>query len=278
MDYRELCRELVGNYDEREARAVVMWLLDVAFGLTSTEVLCGALDHLSHEQCLQLRRMMDRLRDGEPVQYVVGMADFGPHQFVVGPGVLIPRPETYKLCQWVVADSATATAEADVLDIGTGSGCIAITLALALPQACVTAWDVSPAALEIARNNAKINDSIISYELCDALCPPSDEARWDIIVSNPPYVCESERKDMESRVLDHEPSLALFVPDNDPLRYYRAIGSYAFKALKPGGRLFFELNAAYAADTRSMLKTIGYGCVELRDDQFGRPRFLKAMI
>ena len=238
MDYRELCRELVGSYDEREARAVVMWLLEVAFGLTPTDVLCGALDRLADGQRLQLRGMMDRLRNGEPVQYVAGVADFGPRQFVVRPGVLIPRPETYELCQWVVADSMSAAAEANVLDIGTGSGCIAVTLALALTRAHVTAWDVSPAALEIARNNAKINDSIVSYE----------------------------------------PSLALFVPDNDPQRYYRAIGRYAMKALKPGGRLFFELNAAYAADTRSMLEAMGYGCVELRDDQFGRPRFIKAMI
>ena len=278
MDYRELCRELVGNYDEREARAVVMWLLDVAFGLTPTDVLCGALDRLADGQRLQLRGMMDRLRAGEPVQYVAGVADFGPRQFRVGPGVLIPRPETYELCQWVVADSVSAAAEADVLDIGTGSGCIAVTLALALPQSHVTAWDVSPAALEIARNNAKINDSIVSCELCDALCPPADEARWDIVVSNPPYVCECERKDMEPRVLEHEPSLALFVPDDDPLRYYRAIGRYAMKALKAGGRLFFELNAAYADDTRNMLEAMGYDRVELRDDQFGRTRFLKAII
>ena len=115
MDYRELCRELVGNYDEREARAVVMWLLDVAFGLTPTDVLCGALDRLADGQRLQLRGMMDRLRAGEPVQYVAGVADFGPRQFRVGPGVLIPRPETYELFQWVVADSVSAAAEADVL-------------------------------------------------------------------------------------------------------------------------------------------------------------------
>lgn len=274
VSYRELWQSLLPLYDEREARAVVLWLLEVAFSLSRTDVVCGAVDQLNGEQQQRLQTMMDHLQQGVPVQYAAGVADFGPRQFVVAPGVLIPRPETYELCQWIVQCAGTSP---QVLDVGTGSGCIACTLALDLPEARVTAWDISSAALQIAADNARRLDVTVTFEQCDALHPTADARRWDLIVSNPPYICECERRDMAVHVTDHEPSLALFVPDDDPLLFYRAIGHYAVRSLQPGGQLFFELNHAHAAETAELLRQLGMIDIQLRRDQFGRQRFLKAL-
>ena len=266
MIYHELWQSLQGIYDERESRAVVLWLLEVAFGLSHTDVVCGAVERLQDESRRRLKEMMARLQQGEPVQYVAGVAHFGPRQFRVSPAVLIPRPETYELCQWIRGEWRVERGERidSVLDIGTGSGCIACTLASELRGSEVTAWDIS-------RNNG----SIVVFEQQDALSPPDDHNRWDIIVSNPPYICDKESDGMERNVLDYEPHLALFVPDNDPLCFYRAIGQYAHKALKTGGRLFFELNAAYADETKTLMEQLGFTNTEIKDDQFGRHRFLK---
>jgi release factor glutamine methyltransferase len=271
---KQLWQPLTAVYgDEREARAVMMWLLDVVFHLSTTDVVCGAVERLSQADRERLEKMTARLMAGEPVQYVAGVADFGPHQFFVCPDVLIPRPETYALCQLIANGPAVST----VLDIGTGSGCIACTLALDLPGAEVTAWDISEKALLVAGKNAKKNGSIVTFEQVDALCPPEDSRRWDLIVSNPPYICEQERADMAPRVLQHEPPSALFVPDDDPLRFYRAITRYAVSALRPGGRLFFELNTAYAQATADLVNTMGMKEVTLHEDPFGRIRFLRAV-
>ena len=272
MTYQELWHPLVPIYGEREARAVAMWLLEVSFALSRTSVMCGAVDQLSDADAERLQSMMNRLLNGEPVQYVAGVADFGPRQFRVAPGVLIPRPETYELCQWVMETAPCGA----LLDIGTGSGCIATTLALDMKGVQVTAWDVSAQALQIAAENSRRLGGSVCLEQQDALSPPDDEARWKVIVSNPPYICENEKADMERHVLDYEPSLALFVPDDDPLRFYHAIGSYALKALDSDGQLFFELNAMYAQETKTLLEKTGFGNVTLREDQFGRTRFLKA--
>lgn len=162
-----------------------------------------------------------------------------------------------------------------ILDIGTGSGCIAITVALALPQARVTAWDISTDALAIAAGNAHRLGASVRFEHQDALNAPDDEERWDVIVSNPPYICDRERADMSDNVLSYEPELALFVPDNDPLLFYRAIASYASKALKPGGRLLFETNTAYAHEVAQAMANEGFTVIEVRNDCFGKPRMVK---
>lgn len=162
-----------------------------------------------------------------------------------------------------------------ILDIGTGSGCIAITVALALPQARVTAWDISPDALAIAAGNAHKLGASVRFEHQDALSAPDDEARWDVIVSNPPYICDSERADMSDNVLSYEPELALFVPDSDPLLFYRAIARYASKALKPGGRLLFETNTAYAHEVAQAMADEGFTAIEVRNDCFGKTRMVK---
>ncbi len=162
-----------------------------------------------------------------------------------------------------------------ILDIGTGSGCIAITVALALPQARVTAWDISTNALAIAAGNAHRLGASVRFEHQDALSAPDDEVRWDVIVSNPPYICDRERADMSDNVLSYEPELALFVPDNDPLLFYRAIARYASKALKPGGRLLFETNTAYAHEVAQVMANEGFTAIEVRNDCFGKPRMVK---
>lgn len=162
-----------------------------------------------------------------------------------------------------------------ILDIGTGSGCIAITVALALPQARVTAWDISTDALAIAAGNAHRLGASVRFEHQDALSAPDDEERWDVIVSNPPYICDRERADMSDNVLSYEPELALFVPDSDPLIFYRAIARYASKALKPGGRLLFETNTAYAHEVAQVMANEGFTAIEVRNDCFGKPRMVK---
>ena len=162
-----------------------------------------------------------------------------------------------------------------ILDIGTGSGCIAITVALALPQAHVTAWDISTDALTIAAGNAHRLGASVRFEHQDALSAPDDKERWDVIVSNPPYICDRERADMSDNVLSYEPELALFVPDSDPLLFYRAIARYASKALKPGGRLLFETNTAYAHEVAQAMADEGFTAIEVRNDCFGKPRMVK---
>ena len=174
-----------------------------------------------------------------------------------------------------VSEKGEEVPHPSILDIGTGSGCIAITVALALPQARVTAWDISPDALAIAAGNAHRLGASVRFEHQDALSAPDDEARWDVIVSNPPYICDKERADMSDNVLSYEPELALFVPDSDPLLFYRAIARYASKALKPGGRLLFETNTAYAHEVAQTMANEGFTAIEVRNDCFGKPRMVK---
>lgn len=174
-----------------------------------------------------------------------------------------------------VSEKGEEAPHPSILDIGTGSGCIAITVALALPQAHVTAWDISTDALAIAAGNAHRLGASVRFEHQDALSAPDDEERWDVIVSNPPYICDRERADMSDNVLSYEPELALFVPDNDPLLFYRAIAHYASKALKPGGRLLFETNTAYAHEVAQTMADEGFTAIEVRNDCFGKPRMVK---
>ena len=282
MRYRDLWQRLLSLYDEREAKAIVRLVLEERFGLTLAEML-GDIEIRDNRYKIgeeELENMMCRLEQGEPVQYVLGEAWFCGRRFHVEPGVLIPRPETEMLVEWAMEDERLKIKDEgliDVLDIGTGSGCIAISLALGLPAASVVAWDVSDAALRIARANAEQLGAEVSFVKQDALAAPNDIARWDMIVSNPPYVCASESAQMEPHVLEHEPHEALFVPDNDALLFYRAIAQYARRALKPGGRLFFEINPLYATEFSSLLKSMGFAEVELRDDQFGKCRMIKAV-
>lgn len=275
MTYRELWRTLEPLYGNGEARAVTDYVLDVCFGLSKADIMCGAVEEMTAEKTAELNKIFGRLMEGEPVQYVLGRAEFSGRWFNVRPGVLIPRPETEELCAWITADSK-ASASPKVLDIGTGSGCIAITLQIDMPESNVTAWDISADALDVARENAQQLGANVNFVKQDAL-NAKPEGEWDVIVSNPPYICEKEKKDMAVNVLEHEPHTALFVPDADPLLFYRAITRLAVQTLNKGGRLYFEINPIYADDTCRMMQAEGMTAVELRSDMYGKQRMAKGV-
>lgn len=270
-------------------------LLEDLFGLSFADVLCGATEFLSDADTLRLQQSVARLLDAEPLQYVTGTAFFCGHPFHVAPGVLIPRPET----EWIVDTAVNlATSSAPrILDIGTGSGCIATSISLALvDKHCYTeAWDISEDALRIATDNAERLGADVKFRRRDALRLEEDFSAeenqggaevqsdtnaaaesWNIIVSNPPYICNREAADMHANVLRHEPHLALFVPDTDPLLFYRAIARYAMRSLRKGGWLLFECNTLYAHDTAQMASEMGFATSVVEDDCFGKPRFVKA--
>lgn len=275
MTYRELWRTLEPLYGNGEARAVTDYVLDVCFRLSKADIMCGAVEEMTAEKTAELNKIFGRLMEGEPVQYVLGRAEFSGRWFNVRPGVLIPRPETEELCAWITADSK-ASGSPKVLDIGTGSGCIAITLQLDMPESKVTAWDISADALDVARENAQRLGANVNFVRQDAL-NAKPEGEWDVIVSNPPYICEKEKKDMAVNVLEHEPHTALFVPDADPLLFYRAITRLAVQTLSKGGRLYFEINPIYADDTCRMMQAEGMTAVELRSDMYGKQRMAKGI-
>ena len=299
--YQQLWQSLTPLYDAGEAQAIVRTVLDVKYGMTLTDIICGKVNELSADEERKLEEIIIRLQKGEPVQYVLGEADFAGRTFRVEPGVLIPRPETAELCQWIEKDmieksivssgdssedspedssgnSPQATDDARrILDICTGSGCIAITLGLNIPNSEVTGWDISEDALRIAQGNVEmLKARNVRIEYQDALALPKAAEAADLIVSNPPYICEKEKADMEKNVLEHEPSIALFVPDEDPLKFYRAIAEYASSALKSGGALYFELNPIYEKETREMLLKLDFKDIETKEDAFGKKRMMRA--
>ena len=297
MTYQEIWQRLSSSYDEREAKAVARYLLDVGYGLTMTDIIGGAVETLDESR---LNEQLRRLQAGEPVQYVLGRTFFCGHEFRVRPGVLIPRPETEELvgvaCDRVARygeRSGRSNGEGSgravrILDIGTGSGCIAISLALAIPDAQVEAWDISPEALTIAAENARRLGAKVTFKKNNILKGNGAPSLWrglgeasgeafSLIISNPPYICEKERKDMEQRVLDHEPSLALFVPDDDPLLFYRAIAEYATRALTPKGLLLFEINPLYKDAMEEMLLSLHFHDIVFHEDQFGKIRFCESV-
>ena len=272
MTYEQLWHRLTPIYEAGEAKAIVRNVLEMQFHLSFAEILCGKVTELSADNQAELKKIMIRLEKSEPVQYVLGTAFFYGRPFHVAPGVLIPRPETTELCQWIIE----APKEGSILDIGTGSGCIAITLAIELPQAHVSAWDISEEALTIAKANANVLNAHVNFEKQDALAPLIDERKWDIIVSNPPYIKSKEREEMEKNVLEYEPTIALFAPESNPIAFYQSIGNYAAKTLLPDGLLYFELNPLTANAVGSYLESIGFKDIEYREDLFHKQRFLKA--
>ena len=294
------------NMPEGEAKAVALMLLEKVAGLpTAKALIADGNDLLCRRQ--SLLELAARVAQGEPVQYVLGEADFCGLTLKVKPGVLIPRPETEELVAWVVenvkANSNLLPLTSNLspfklLDIGTGSGCIAVALAKKLKEAEVEAWDVSDDALEIARENAKRNGvqvktskvdvldinansnsqlSTVNFQLSTLTSHLSPLTSYNIIVSNPPYICEEEKAEMERNVLEHEPRLALFVPDDDPLLFYRRIAELGLSLLKEKGLLFFEINRRFGEEVVKMLQGKGYREVELRQDMFGNDRMVKAI-
>lgn len=286
MTYSEIWHRIATSYDDGEARAIARILIEELFGLSYADIVCGATEQLSADDTLRLDTAVRRIEQGEPLQHVLGYADFCGNRFSVNGSVLIPRPET----EWLVdegaklMDGCIASDETQhkaphspkrILDIGTGSGCIAISLKLRLGDAYVEAWDISEEALRTAQDNADALKAEVVFRKRDALRADNTAAHWDLIVSNPPYICDSERSAMDDNVLLHEPHTALFVPDDDPLRFYRAIARYALLTLNIGGSLLFECNTRYAEATGTMLRDMGFEEVTVSDDCFNLPRFVR---
>lgn len=286
MTYSEIWHRIATSYDDGEARAIARILIEELFGLSYADIVCGATEQLSADDTLRLDTAVRRIEQGEPLQHVLGYADFCGNRFCVNGSVLIPRPET----EWLVdegaklMDGCIASDETQhkaphspkrILDIGTGSGCIAISLKLRLGDAYVEAWDISEEALRTAQDNADALKAEVVFRKRDALRTENTAAPWDLIVSNPPYICDSERSAMDDNVLLHEPHTALFVPDDDPLRFYRAIAHYALLTLNIGGSLLFECNTRYAEATGEMMREMGFEEVTVSDDCFGLPRFVR---
>ena len=264
---------LASTYTVGEIKALTRIIATELLGISQTAFYLADEIKLDAEQTHLLTNAIERLKKHEPIQYILGYSDFCGLRFTVTPAVLIPRPETSELVEWIATESSTAKS---ILDIGTGSGCIAISLAAQLPQAQVTAWDISSQALAVAQKNSTANGCAVRFEERDILNYEPAEEKYDVIVSNPPYIKEVEKKEMEENVLLWEPHLALFVPDNDPLLFYRTIAKKAQKMLIPGGKLYFEINREHGADTVAMLQTMNYRNIALRKDLAGNDRMVVA--
>lgn len=274
--YKYIVESLKTCYTEREACAIAREVLEVRFGVTQLDLCMGKDKHFSLEERADLENIVNRLAQSEPVQYVLGQTSFCGLTLEVGPGVLIPRPETEELVEWIRKDFKGYGAGLRILDAGTGSGCIAVALSNSFPETEVTAWDISKDALAIAQRNAEHTGAKVVFEEADILHPfVSEETVWDVIVSNPPYVCMSEKQDMMSNVLDYEPHTALFVPDDDPLLFYRALAVLAQRHLSPDGAFYAEINRAYFEQLKEMYHHYGFSEVMLRKDIYGNDRMVK---
>ena len=258
-----------------EAQAMVRMIMEHLKGYNPADCVIHSTDSVTPWLEHEVNMIVSRVEGGEPIQYVLGVARFMGNDFKVTHDTLIPRPETAMLVD-MITDRNSQRTDLRVLDIGTGSGCIAISLAKALKFAQERATDISPAALEVARQNAAALKAGVTFALEDILSASTPVDAYDIIVSNPPYIAESEAETMESHVKDQEPASALFVPDSNPLLYYKAIAAYAIKALSPAGELYLEINPLFADELSAMLRESGFTEVELHPDFYGKTRFATA--
>ena len=271
----QLKNGLAGVVEPHEAQAMIRVICEDVFNYDPVDVALRQESELPEFAQDKVADIIARLRRHEPLQYIVGSARFHGHRFKVTPAVLIPRPETEQLVD-IIVDENTAS-DLRVLDMGTGSGCIAISLARVLKFAQVEALDVSRDALAVARENAATLKAKVRFFESDMLSP-QPPARYDIIVSNPPYICWSEREAMDRNVKDYEPGQALFVPDNDPLLFYKAIAPYAAQSLERGGRLYLEINQRFGNEVKRLLEDNGFDEVRIIEDSFGKVRFAAAIM
>lgn len=271
----EIRDALKGYYPDSEALALAKMLLVEVFGFSTLELYGGKDKEFSEKHRSVLDEMIRRLQKNEPIQYMIGIESFFGLTFEVNPNVLIPRPETQELVSWIIEDYQSDES-IRILDIGTGSGCIPVSLAKQLSKAEVESWDISEGALEVASRNCERNGVKVLLRQKDVLKSIPEGNLYDVIVSNPPYITNKEKAEMEANVLDWEPSLALFVPDGDPLLFYRKIAQLGCDMLKEGGSLYFEINRAYGEETILMLKELGYARIELKKDSWGNDRMIKA--
>lgn len=272
---QQLKSGLDGLADPQEVQAMIRIICEDVFNYDQVDVALRQDSELPEFAQERITGIVARLRRHEPLQYIVGSARFHGHRFKVTPAVLIPRPETEQLVDLIVDENTGS--DLRVLDMGTGSGCIAISLARALKFASVDALDVSRDALAVARENAATLKARVRLFESDMLAP-QPSARYDIIVSNPPYVCWSEREAMDRNVKDYEPGQALFVPDNDPLLFYKAIAPYAAQSLERGGRLYLEINQRFGDEIKRLLEENGLDEVRIIEDSYGKVRFAAAIM
>lgn len=265
---------LEGVVDKPERRQFSLLLFDFLRGYSRADLLLRENELLTSEETDFLDDAIARLKQHEPIQYILGRTEFLGLPFKVDRRVLIPRPETEELVLWILDEGLNETI--DLLDIGTGSGCIPITLKKHWSNARVETWDISEDALELAASNARLNDVEVQFSCKNALTEIPPPQSLDIIVSNPPYVTDKEKTLMADNVLDFEPHSALFVANDKPLLFYDAIALLATHALRNGGRLYFEINEAYGTETVDMLNRLGFSDIELRKDLFGKNRMIRA--
>ncbi|WP_158538689.1 peptide chain release factor N(5)-glutamine methyltransferase [Chitinophaga skermanii] len=266
-------------YDSREAAAIANLLIEHITGLSRIDRVIYNNKPLEADQQARLESCIQQLLAHRPLQYVIEESWFYGMQFYVNEHVLIPRPETEELVQWVLEEQPV-TPHATIIDIGTGSGCIPISIQKNWPAAKVYAIDVSEDALAVAQRNADKLQASVQFIGQDILQPGAMDQlpQFDIIVSNPPYIKEQESADMQAHVLQYEPALALFVPDTDPLLFYRTIAELGKEKLQPNGKLFFEINEAHGEDTMQLMRSLGYKNVILRQDIFGKDRMVCGML
>lgn len=280
--FLEFQQGLTGVYDSRETEAITLLVLEEITGMSRAKLKAFPEDEVDGEAVEKIQGILEELKTGRPVQYILGNTEFYGLIFLVNPATLIPRPETEELVEWII-ESQKLKVESQklisILDIGTGSGCIAISLKKNLPDADVTAIDISADALHTARQNAVINEVKVEFILDDILNTRFDieHSKFEIIVSNPPYVTLEDKLLMHQNVTGFEPHSALFVPENDPLIFYKAIANYALEHLSPNGMLFFEINENFGKETVELLADKGFIDIELRRDMSGRDRMVKAV-
>lgn len=261
----------------REAKAMRRILLEDLAGKSEIEALINPDKELEPELCERIENAVERIVRGEPIQYVVGSAYFHGLHLNVEPGVLIPRPETSQLVD-IITDRFDCKNDLRVLDVGTGSGAIAVALSRSLPFCQITAIDISPVAIKVAESNCqKFKIKNIRLFQQNILKSGLPDGIFDIIVSNPPYVVESEKDAMEDRVVKFEPEIALFVPDKNPLVFYRKIAMDALNQLSSGGTVFFEINPRYSSELKNMMQMLGFSDIEIQKDMNGKDRFLSAI-
>ncbi|KAA6350377.1 Release factor glutamine methyltransferase [termite gut metagenome] len=266
-------QSLESIYSPQEIKSLILIICRDILRLTITDIYLHRDMDLSGEKWKELENTVERLRKQEPIQYIRGYADFFGMSFQVTPGVLIPRPETEELVEMITKENQGAFR---ILDMGTGSGCIAISLAKHFPQATITAWDISEEALTIARENNNRLGTTVSFYNRNILDISSCEEEYDLIVSNPPYITEAEKAEIEARITNWEPGIALFVPNDDPLRFYRHIALSGRKLLSNKGKLYLEINQAYSEETAETLRKLGYGKIRITKDLLGKDRFVTA--
>ena len=267
-------QQISSIYDTRESLSMVHWLMEAILDLNRNKLLVNDPIMLDKKAWQVFKNALMRLQKNEPIQYILQEAYFFGRRFKVKPGVLVPRPETEELVHWI---SQNLVKDATIIDIGTGSGCIPVTLKLEKPDWQVHAMDISKIAIDVAKENAEVLHSDITFHQTDILKMPDLGLQFDIIVSNPPYVRNSEKGQMHKNVVQYEPELALFVSDDDPLIFYQTIAKWATRHLKKGGQLYFEINEAFGMEVRQILLGQGFQDVELRRDLQYKDRMIKGV-